>query len=531
MSSTTNSSSNFAPKPVQYRQPQQTAKLKKSLSQIVGIHAHSNLKIQHQLQLAETMYDASLKTTLDSRLCHNFDQCLSDECTLPYFLQFVESLAKSNAKVVVTCFLQSNCLMVFLKENFTHLDFEVLEQFDSVVLDEKQIKSFSLFIDDFTQLYNHFQLILSNCDDDHDYFGIEDNLRNQLSLLFGDLKNDAFHLEDYSYALELFYLFWKALYQEIESRYYELFLRSNFYLKYELEILKSDTLELSDILHSSTAIASCFMDFMNSEDMKRFVDFLIMHKNYKTYSGQHSDALAIYDRFFNYANKSSNNFFDFSESIHQELQMAVRQTPFNPDCFDKVAFILIQYFSKTYLPQFLQSVSFHDYITSCEAKLRAERFSTAAARLARTRSTEEGSHLDQSAGKRGSNASSHSNDLTSANDSESLWRRSLKGQLQVTYIDNYGRMSSLFEPEPAAKGDGSGLGGSGAVISTGNKLSNVIKRLTHSNALEEKKKEDDAWRIAESIINDVCSVTIDHSCEHSATGNTMSLNSDHFSHR
>lgn len=470
---------------VQYPPPHQKAK-PRSLSLICGIHAHSNLKIQHQLQLAETMYDPSLKTSLHSRLSHNFEKCLSDDFNLPYFLQYIESLdQKCNAKNVVTCFLQLNCLLVFLKENFPHIDFDSLDEFETVALNTKQNESFALFINDFRTLYQHFSLL--NCDDSS--LEIEEDLRNQLSLLFEDLKDPAFQLQDHALPLELFYLFWKSLHTQIESRYYELFLRSPFFLKYEVDVLKSKGISLPDILYSSTAIASTFLDFMNSENMKRFVDFCLMHKNYKSYSGQHSDALALYERFFNFANKSSSNaFLDFSEDILGTLKLETNKDTFNPDCFDSVAFILIQYFSKTYLPQFLQSDTFREYIDNCEVKIRAEKSSLKAHSCAGV----------PKLAKQESNASSHSNDQT---DSESLWKRTLKGQLQFTYIDNYGRMNSLFEPEPA-RDDSNG--------SSGGKLTNVIKRLT-SNATEEKKKEDDAWRIAESIINDVCSVTIDPS--------------------
>ena len=100
-------------------------------------------------------------------------------------------------------------------------------------------------------------------------------------------------------------------------------------------------------------------------------------------------------------------------------------------------------------------------------------------------------------------SSSHSNDVNDGGGDEPLWKRNVNDQLQynnITYIDNYGRMNNLFDEDPAITAASGYQNG---------KLTNVIKRLT-SNAAEEKKKEDDAWRIAESIINDVCSVTIDN---------------------
>ncbi|KAI2804914.1 A-kinase anchor protein 10, mitochondrial [Blomia tropicalis] len=471
-----------------YSQVSQQSK-PRSLSQISGLHSHRNMKISHQLQLAESMYEPNIRNSLDSRLSYNLNQCLSDDVSLPYFLQYIESLDKL-AKNIVTCFIQVNCLMAFLKENFTKLNFDQLEHFE---LDDRPHNSYFTFLDDFIRLYNHFSLLCG----DAELLIIPNELRDRLKILsIGDSNKESNQFEDENKVhlrvqLKLFHNFWKCLYDEIESKYYQSFLRSNFYL--------NKNLELSDIVHSNTGIASTFLDFMNSEDMKIFVDFLIMHKNYKSYSRQRSDALALYDRFFNHSTISSQrSFLDFSDNILQRLKVTISEDAFDPDCFDIFAYILIQYFTKTYLPQFIQNESFIEYLKSCQTKMKSHSTKM-------YNSTGTGTNSSCKLAKSESNASSQSNDLTHSIESDYLWKRSLKGQLQFTYIDNYGRMNSLFEHEPTK-------------INPNGKLTNVIKRLT-SNTSEEKKKEEeeDAWRIAESIINDVCSVTIDQADINGAT--------------
>lgn len=390
----------------------------------------------------------------------------------------MESLG-SGPKNLIKCFLQSNCLMVSVKEN--GIDFE-----ETDILSEDQNKFAVQFILDFERIFNKFIAETSDICVQLD----DRELYTRICLFFDDQTQDEnANLE----ILHLFYLFWKYLFEKIQNNYYEMFLRSNFFLKYELEVLESSNFNLLDILNSNTQIASVFFDFMNNEGMKTYVDYLLMYKNFKIYSCHYSDALAIYNRFFNCSNQSSSTFLQFSDTLLEELRNSIKEANFSPDCFDKVSSILIQYFSKTYLPQFFQSNIYSEHLQSCYAKLNSDKD------LSRQAANHHHNHQQdfevKKLTKQDSISSSHSNDVL---DTDSLWKRDLKGQLQFTYIDKYGRMNSLLEPEPTKS------------LSSGEKLSQVIKKFAF-NSLESKEDEEDkAWRIAESIINDVCSVTIDH---------------------
>src|SRR5699024_10986909 len=128
---------------------------------------------------------------------------------------------------------------------------------------------YAQFVRDFLRLYNQFLSETSS-----DFVQIEDVDYQSMSLCFEHFDESNLEDEKILPTLKLFYLFWKCLHDQIEKEYYEMFLRSNYYLKYELEILKSNSVELSDILFANTYITFSFLDFMNSEEMKNYVDFL-----------------------------------------------------------------------------------------------------------------------------------------------------------------------------------------------------------------------------------------------------------------
>lgn len=460
-----------------------TETTKSSLSQINNLHSHRNLKSSYQMLLAESMFEKNLPISLDSCLMITFQQCLNENQILSCFVQFMESLGK-DANKIIKCFFQANCIMISVKENFSDINIESIKDDDDnhiqIVMNENQTKHFNNFFNDFYNLFN--QYFTNNEETNCDKF-IDEKVYKNISQLFQENipKNNLLK------ALHLFYLFWNNLYNKIEIEYYEKFLRSNFFLKYEYEILSSANFTLSDILFSPTPISSTFLDFMTSEGMKKYVDFLVMYRNYKTFSCQYSDASIIYNRFFNTKNKTE-SFLDVSENNLTELNCSIDQRSFMPECFDKIALILLQYFSKTYFTQFIESNVFNEYVQSCNAKLNPDK----------------NKHFQQSSQLKAKTIVDSNKELPdtviSPNklicDQENLWNRNLKGHLQFTYIDKYGRMNSSLEPEPTSKND--------------TKLSQLFRRLSF-NPNENKVKQDDAWKVAESIINDVCSVTIQNS--------------------
>ncbi|OTF72731.1 hypothetical protein BLA29_007690 [Euroglyphus maynei] len=226
------------------------------------------------------------------------------------------------------------------------------------------------------------------------------------------------------------------------------------------------------------------MDFMANE---------LQYRNYRKFSGQHTDACALFNRFFNCRTAASTeSFLQVSEPIIEQLKSSTidlmdPMKEFQSDCFDRIAMILLQYFSKTYFPQFLESNHFNEYVQNCDRKLKC--LQNHRQKLMKQQSSS--LSIDD-------NENHKFNSLNMTNQTDQLWNRDLKDRLQFTYIDKYGRMNSTLEPEPPRSSPGIDR----------SKLSKFFGRLSFGhNSANRIESEDDAWRIAESIINDVCSVT------------------------
>ena len=475
---------------------------KQTLSQISGLHSHRNLKPSYQMLLAESMYDPSVSVRLDSCLTCTFDECFTVEQNadvLLCFVQFMESLG-SHANIVIKCFLQTNCLMFFIQEKFPG------DNKDPSLEDQEELKkNYQNFLNDFRRIFN--QLVNENNDATNitdagqstkNSVIIDLNVHSKVIELFDHDDDDQIipNYQQLQLSFKIFESFRQSLSQKIECEYYEKFLRSNFFLKYESEVLREKKFQLSDILFSHTLISSAFMDFMATERMKSFVDFIVQYRNYRKFSGQHSDACALYNRFFNCSAASIESFLQVSEPIIEQLRSSIIDlkdpiTEFQPDCFDRIANILLQYFSKTYFPQFLDSSHFREYIQNCDQKLQNQ-------------SKAKRSSMKISSVNDIENHKSNSLNIDMTNQSDLLWNRDLKDRLQFTYIDKYGRINSTLEPEPPRSSPGVDR----------SKLTQFFRRLSFGNSANRIQSEDDAWRIAESIINDVCSVTNRQQPEH-----------------
>ncbi|XP_046916172.2 A-kinase anchoring protein pkaap [Dermatophagoides farinae] len=481
---------------------------KQTLSQISGLHSHRNLKPSYQMLLAESMYDPNVTVRLDSCLTCTFDECFTVEQNadiLLCFVQFMESLG-SHANTVIKCFLQTNCLMFFIQEKFPgdneNSSFENQEEHEN---------NYQNFITDFHRIFNQLfdKNDASNCDvadaahSTTTSMKIDPNVHSKMIELFDHHHNNDQIIPNYQkqqLSFEIFESFRQSLAEKIDCDYYEKFLRSNFFLKYEYEVLNGKKFQLSDILFSHTLISSAFMDFMATERMKCFVDFLVQYRNYRKFSGQYSDANALYNRFFNCRAATIESFLQVSEPIIEQLQSSIvnikdPKTEFQSDCFDRIANILLQYFSKTYFPQFLESNHFLEYVQNCDQKLKCSQ--NQKQKLIRPSMKILSKQSSSSSSTTSNDIGNHKLNSLNIDQTDLLWNRDLKDQLQFTYIDKYGRMNSTLEPEPPRS--------SPAVDRI--KLAQIFRRLSFGNSTNRIESEDDAWRIAEGIINDVCSVT------------------------
>ncbi len=98
-------------------------------------------------------------------------------------------------------------------------------------------------------------------------------------------------------------------------------------------------------------------------------------------------------------------------------------------------------------------------------------------------------------------------DSRQLNNPDMLWRRNSIAGLNFGRIDSLGRYERDFDMEP----------GHEKVLTKGKKIRQVVRKLV--NLPEEKVQEEIAWQVAEMIVKDITSITLNGSNElkHSAS--------------
>ncbi len=456
-----------------------------TISHISGLHSHRNVKPLHQILLAESMFDESIPLNIDCRLNKTLKEIVCDNNVLPYFIQFMESIG-SVSKHLIRFWIQTECLTVSQK-NLDSMKTQCDEQQNDNKFKINEYKQ--QFINDANGIFNKYlSQSIYNIDIPIE---IKNEIEEQLSINKSDISHDLFSKAQ-SYVLT-----------KIENDYYELFKRSTYYCKYEVDVLTSGSVRLADILFNNSKLATNFIEFMEIEGMKPYVDFLIMFENYRKFSNHLEDAIAIFDRFFSSDNSTNN--LGFSDNLRHYISQKLDQNNFSSDCFDKMAAILIQYFEKTYLRQFLESELYFEYLTHCIQSIQMDLSHNKKYQIHKRTNSDSSYNSDcsfvSSVGTRDGDCVStasplkykqKSSHLSEDQKSDSLWKRDLSGKLQFTHIDKYGRISSCLEPEPDR-------------ISSGT-LTKVMKRFSLYSS-DDKEKEEIAWKIARMIVNDVCNTT------------------------
>lgn len=444
-----------------------------------------------KLLSAELKSDRNIFSLFESSLDCSFKQCLSKKQILPCFVQFMESSGQYTHKLI-KCFLQAQCLRIFVEENLSEIDLKINNEDEEARCEgsksetsKSQRDYFEEFQHDFHRLHERFLHPNSDC-----YILIDYGIQTQIDRLFDKNSNNNHDHKSSSSAsnenlIRIFYSLWNVLANQIESKYYENFLRSKFYLQYELNVLSNHRkLHLSDILFANSAITSTFIDFMHTKKMKKYLDFLLVFKNYRLFSEQHQDALIIANRFFKTNNPES--FLECNETIRNEIIHSIQdQDHFKNSCFDTFAKILMEFIEKNYLPQFIRGSLFQEYLQNCQRKLANS--DEKPSMISKQSLFNHDVNPDSVQSQRRSHLENQSLD------NENLWDRNLKGHLQFTYIDKYGRINNTLQPEPSSR-------------MNNNKFTRLFRKLSFSQE-EDESKQDDAWKVAESIINDVCSVT------------------------
>ncbi|KAK9497020.1 hypothetical protein O3M35_012812 [Rhynocoris fuscipes] len=254
------------------------------------------------------------------------------------------------------------------------------------------------------------------------------------------------------------------------------FLRSDWFCKYQIEVMTSGTMTLSDVLYNDSSFGA-FLEYLEQEDYVNIVEFWLAATSFEKqyterkgntdYSQIQNDAMLLYDK---YLSLQATYPLGISDKIRFEVEEGIcGETETSPNCL-RPAVALVETFLKTNcLRPFLSSQQYLSLLSDVMS------------------STSKPNHSPASSVTEGSI------DTRPVVDSDGLWRRRkhISG-LSFGRIDQLGRYETDFEPEPDKKSE--------------SRISRVVKLLMNKD--EQKVQEEMAWRVAEMIVKDITSITM-----------------------
>lgn len=297
------------------------------------------------------------------------------------------------------------------------------------------------------------------------------------------------------------------VYSVLERDYFEAFVCSDFFCKYQIDILTSGNVVLDDILYNETALFY-FMEFLEQENNRPLLDFWLAATNFQQQLHDQkeffdpveaqNDAVVLYDKYFSLQALCPLGFGD-------KVRFAVEQNICGEnglmlDCFHVPLRIIEQVLDSNYLKPFLASQLFYKYLSELINTVQCNGYSNLYDRCQRSSCSSERSFSTNSTFLAMEISNKHKKDRCSdmnidtreLYDPDALWKRKKFHRLSFGRVTELGRFETDIEPEPDKKNE--------------SKLRNVVKKLV--NFEEDKQKEEMAWQVAEMIVKDITSITL-----------------------
>lgn len=301
----------------------------------------------------------------------------------------------------------------------------------------------------------------------------------------------------------------------METEFFDAFLCSDFYCKYQIDVLTSGNIVLDDILYNETALFY-FMEFLEQENCSHLLEFWIAANNFQQQLNDQkeffdpveaqNDAVVLYDKYFSLQAHCPLGFgdkvrFNVEQNICGENGLIM-------DCFHLPLRIIERVLEKKYLKSFLSSQLFYKYLSELissvetvnsnaviEKQTRAE--SDCSSERSFSTNTFLALEIDQQQNlKRRDNVNRSTTDMNidtrELYDPDALWKRRKSHRLSCGRVTELGKFETDFEPEPDRKQF---------------KLKNVVKKFVSLDE-ENRKKEELAWQVAEMIVKDITNVTL-----------------------
>lgn len=301
------------------------------------------------------------------------------------------------------------------------------------------------------------------------------------------------------------------VFNAMEQEHFSEFLRSQHFCKYQIEVLTSGTVYLSDILFCESALFY-FSEYMEKEDAVNILQFWLAADNFQAqlaakngqYDGQEAqnDAMILYDRYFSLQATHPLGFDDF---VRLEIESNIcREGGPLPNCFTTPLRQAWTTMEKVFLPGFLSSNLYYKYLNDLIHSVKGEDYSWTGAGNPSQGNQGTPNHepyvgaSDTSTSQlsvKKSNVKILKNfdeaiivDATSL-DPETLYQRTYAGKMTFGTVSDLGQFIRESEPEPDVK------------KSKGSMFSQAMKKWVQGST--DEAQEEMAWKIAKMIVNDV----------------------------
>ncbi|XP_070572257.1 A-kinase anchor protein 10, mitochondrial-like [Ptychodera flava] len=314
-----------------------------------------------------------------------------------------------------------------------------------------------------------------------------------------------------------FVLAQEHVYKALQTEYFDSFLQSEYHCKYQVDVLTSGKVYLSDVLYNESSMFY-FMEYIEQEGANDLLQFWLAADNFQRHlleqSGQYdpieaqNDAMVLYDRYFSL---QATNPVGFSDAVRFEVECNIcREDGPLPDCFATSLKIADNTLEKVYLRGFLSSEIYYKYLNELIHQIKNDQGIAPSPHTRRKRHNSDTSseHSVGSQKERNPNTllaegtkkvqmkNKVAGDMridTGNFDPDILWQRPKVGGMSFGKVNELGQFIAECEPDPDVKKGKT------------SKLDKVKKWVTGE---EHKAQEDMAWQIAQMIINDVSKQTL-----------------------
>lgn len=301
----------------------------------------------------------------------------------------------------------------------------------------------------------------------------------------------------------------KYVFDILNKEYFDAFLGSDYFCKYQIDILTSGNVVLEDILYNETALFY-FMEYLEQENCRYLLDFWVTATNFQQQLHDQkeffdpveaqNDAVVLYDKYFSLQALCP---LGFSDKVRFVVEQNIcGENGLILDCFHLPLKIIEQVLEKNYLKPFLASQLFYKYLSELINTIQCNCYPNIHERsksIPSDCSSEKSFSTNNTflameipvkkVKKKGADMNI---DIRQLYDPDSLWKRKKQHRLSFGRVTEYGRFETDVEPDPDKKNE--------------SKLKNVVRKLVHID--EDKQKEEMAWQVAEMIVKDITNITL-----------------------